>query len=251
LLLVGCLFRALTSYSRGAFLACAALGGVHLLRSRQKLRALAGVIVIVTVVLFVLPDAFWTRMDTIQAYEEDDSATGRLHFWEVAIAMANANPWLGVGFNAYKAAYDTYDFSHGEYGEGRSVHSSFFGVLADTGYIGIALWMAILVSALWSCYRIQKHAARESLPVELAQGAAALEASLVAYMVSGSFLPNQYGEMFWHFIGITIVLQRLADHHWVALSKDSGGRQLGGAAALAPMTHQPEPMHTTLLAPDV
>jgi hypothetical protein len=50
-LLVGCLFRALTSYSRGAFLACAVLGGVHLLRTFQKLRALAGILVIVTIVL--------------------------------------------------------------------------------------------------------------------------------------------------------------------------------------------------------
>jgi probable O-glycosylation ligase (exosortase A-associated) len=251
LLIVGCLYRALSTYSRGAFLACAAMGGVYLLRSRQKLRAMAGIVVIVTIVLPVLPDAFWARMDTIQTYEEDDSATGRLHFWEVALAMANANPWFGVGFNAYKDAYNTYDFSHGEYGKGRSVHSSFFGVLADTGYMGFVLWMAILVSAFWSCYWIQKHAARESLPVELTHGAVALEASLVAFVVSGSFLPGQYGEMFWHFIGITIVLQQLADQHRVALTEGSGGRQLRGVVAHAPMTHHPEPMHTTLLSPDV
>jgi probable O-glycosylation ligase (exosortase A-associated) len=251
LLIVGCLYRALSTYSRGAFLACAAMGGVYLLRSRQKLRAIAGIVVIVTIVLPVLPDAFWARMDTIQTYEEDDSATGRLHFWEVALAMADANPWFGVGFNAYKDAYNTYDFSHGEYGKGRSVHSSFFGVLADTGYMGFVLWMAILVSAFWSCYWIQKHAARESLPVELTHGAVALEASLVAFVVSGSFLPGQYGEMFWHFIGITIVLQQLADQHRVALSEGSGGRQLRGVVAHAPMTHHPEPMHTTLLSPDV
>jgi probable O-glycosylation ligase (exosortase A-associated) len=251
LLIVGCLYRALSTYSRGAFLACAAMGGVYLLRSRQELRALAGIVVIVTIVLPVLPDAFWARMDTIQTYEEDDSATGRLHFWEVALAMADANPWFGVGFNAYKDAYNTYDFSHGEYGKGRSVHSSFFGVLADTGYMGFVLWMAILVSAFWSCYWIQKHAARESLPVELTHGAVALEASLVAFVVSGSFLPGQYGEMFWHFIGITIVLQQLADQHRVALSEGSGGRQLRGVVAHAPMTPHPEPMDTTLLSPDV
>jgi probable O-glycosylation ligase (exosortase A-associated) len=251
LLIVGCLYRALSTYSRGAFLACAAMGGVYLLRSRQKLRAIAGIVVIVTIVLPVLPDAFWARMDTIQTYEEDDSATGRLHFWEVALAMADANPWFGVGFNAYKDAYNTYDFSHGQYGKERSAHSSFFGVLADTGYMGFVLWMAILVSAFWSCYWIQKHAARENLPVELTHGAVALEASLVAFVVSGSFLPGQYGEMFWHFIGITIVLQQLADQHRVALSEGLGGRQLRGAVAHAPMTHHPEPMHTTLLSPDV
>jgi putative inorganic carbon (hco3(-)) transporter len=238
-LLVGCLFRAITTYSRGGFLACAALGSVYLLRTRQKLRALVGILVIIMVILPALPDAFWARMNTIQTYEEDTSATGRLHFWQVAMIMANANPLLGVGFNAYNAAYNTYDFSHGEYGRGRSVHSSFFGVLAETGYIGFALWVAVLLGAFWSCYCIQKHAVMGSIPVELAHGAAAFEASLVAFVVSGIFLPGQYGEMFFHFIGITIVLQQLADQHRIAHGKRSGGRPLGGVTAHAETTYYP------------
>jgi len=243
-LIIGCLFRALTTYSRGGFLACAALGGVYLLRTRKKLRALLGILMILMIVLPALPEAFWARMNTVQAYEEDTSATGRLHFWKVATIMANANPLLGVGFNAYNAAYDTYDFSYGEYGRGRSVHSSFFGVLAETGYIGFALWTTILVSAFWSCYRVQKQAVMGTIPVELAYGAAALEASLVAFVVSGSFLPGQYGEMFWHFIGLTIVLQQLADQHKIAHGKRSRGRHRGGVTAHTATTYYPDPIHT-------
>jgi putative inorganic carbon (HCO3(-)) transporter len=238
-LIIGCLFRALTTYSRGGFLGCAALGGVYLLRTRQKLRALIGILMIIMIILPALPEAFWARMNTVQTYEEDTSATGRLHFWKVATIMANANPLLGVGFNAYNAAYDTYDFSQGEYGRGRSVHSSFFGVLAETGYIGFALWMAILVGAFWSCYSVQKHAVMGSIPVELAYGATALEASLVAFVVSGSFLPNQYGEMFWHFIGITIVLQQLAEQYKLTHSKRSRGRQRGRVTARIETIYNP------------
>jgi hypothetical protein len=191
-------------------------------------------------------------MNTIQTYEEDTSATGRLHFWQVAIIMANANPLLGVGFNAYNTAYNTYDFSHGQYGKGRSVHSSFFGVLAETGYIGFALWTAMLVGAFWSCYCVRKHAVMGSIPVELAHGAAAFEASLVAFVVSGIFLPGQYGEMFLHFIGITIVLQQLTDQHRIAHGKRSRGRRVGGSATHVETTYHSDPMHTMPpLPPDV
>ena len=101
-LLIGCLFRALTTYSRGGFLACLALGGMYLCRTRQKVRFLLGLCVLVMIVLPALPSTFWERMGTIQTYDEDTSATGRLHFWAVAVRMANAHPLLGVGYNAYK-----------------------------------------------------------------------------------------------------------------------------------------------------
>ena len=178
-------------------------------------------------------------MNTIQTYEEDDSATGRLHFWQVAVKMANANPLLGVGYNAYNIAYDAYDFSNKRYGSGRSVHSSFFGILAEVGYLGFALHAAILVCAFQSCYRVQKQAAMGSIPVELAHGAAALEAGLAAFVVGGLFIPFQYNEMVWHFIGITIVLQQLADQHRVAPKARSpqARRALGrGAVPLSSIT---------------
>ena len=250
-LLIGCLFRALTTYSRGGFLACGALGVVYLLRTQQKLRALVGIIAVMMIVLPALPEAFWARMHTIQTYEEDTSATGRLHYWQVAIKMANANP-LGIGHNAYNAAYDKYDLSYGKYGRGRSVHSSFFGILAEAGYIGFALFAAILVGAFWSCYRVQKHAVMGSIPVELAHGAAALEASLAAFVVGGSFVPFQYNELLWHFIGITIVLQQLADQHRIAHGKRSRGRRRGGVVAHAETTDCPDPMHPPpYLPPDI
>jgi probable O-glycosylation ligase (exosortase A-associated) len=214
--LVGCLLRALTTYSRGGFLACGALGGIYLLRTRQRLRALVALLAIIIVILPALPEAFWARMDTILTYEEDSSATGRLHFWAVAIEMANAHPLLGIGHNAFNTAYDAYDFSNGEYGRGRSVHSSFFGILAEAGYFGFALFTLILILAFRNCSRIRKHAALGRIPVKLGHGAIALEASLAVFVVGGTFLPFQYNEMLWHFIGLTIVLQRLADQHMAA-----------------------------------
>src|SRR6185437_11335711 len=97
-LFIGCLYRALSTYSRGGLLACLAMSGAWWLRSHRKLRGLIRVLVVASIIIPLLPDAFWNRMQTIKTYqeEEDPSALGRIHFWEIAIEMASANPFVGV-----------------------------------------------------------------------------------------------------------------------------------------------------------
>ena len=214
ILLIGVLYRALSTYSRGGFLACLAMGVAYGLRSRQKLRALFGIAIVVGIVLLALPAQYWGRMGTITLNEneeaQDSSAGGRIHFWKVAVAMAKANPVLGIGHNCYNAAYDAYDFLQGRYGRNRSVHSSFFGALAEGGYVGAVLYGLVIFSALRSCRRVYKLTAKHPTLLHLSQSAAALETGLVVFIVGGSFLPFQYNEMLWHYIGFTIVLEGLA-----------------------------------------
>ena len=211
-LLIGCIYRALSTYSRGGFLAAIAMGGVWILRTHHKIRNLLGVLVVLVIVLPALPDTFWNRMGTIRTYEEeeDKSAIGRLHFWSVAGAMATRNPILGIGFNSYNNAYDAYDVSAGKYGNDRSVHSSFFGVLAELGYVGLFLYVLILLSAFRACAYVRRVASRNGALVDLGKGAVAIQTSLVAFVVGGSFVSFQYNEILWHVIGLSMVLRRLA-----------------------------------------
>lgn len=103
LFLISTLYRSICSYSRGAFLACITMGMVYWIRAAHKLRVLLAVIVIVAVVVPTMPEKFWSRMQTIETYEEvqEGSALGRLHFWAVAIKMVEAHPIFGIGYNAY------------------------------------------------------------------------------------------------------------------------------------------------------
>lgn len=211
-LLIGVLYRALSTYSRGGFLACLILGGVYWLRSRQKLRMLLGIGLIILVVLPTLPDAFWTRMQTIQTYDEgegDKSALGRMHFWAVASEMAQANPLLGVGYLGYIPSYDTYDFSYGEYGGHKAVHSAYFGVLAELGYPGAMLYVLILFCAFHSCYRVHRLIRKDAKSSEWDKYAVALETSLIVFLVGSLFLSFQYIEIFWHIIGLSFALEKL------------------------------------------
>ncbi len=226
-LAVGCLYRALSTYSRGAFVAVLVMAGVWLLRSHQRLRNCLGVVAVLAVILPMLPATFWHRMGTIQTYKEDrdESALGRLHFWSVAVEMASTNPLIGVGFNSYNEAYNAYDETDGKYGRERSVHNSFFGVLAELGYFGFSCYALIIWSAFRACARVKRYAFRNPTGGDVALGASALQMSLVAFVVGGSFVALQYNEMLWHLIALTFVLGRLAvpqKNH--SLSKRAAGQ---------------------------
>jgi probable O-glycosylation ligase (exosortase A-associated) len=222
IILVGCLYRALSTYSRGGFLAAIAMGGVWWLRSHYKFRNLLATLVILVIVLPALPDAFWNRMGTIQKYEEeqDESALGRLYYWSLALQMATANPILGVGFNSYNKAYDAYDVSRGRYGKERSVHNSFLGVLAELGYVGFFFFLFILWTSFRACDQVRRLALRNETLLDLGKSAVAVQTSLVAFVVGGSFVPFQYNEMLWHLIGLSIVLRRLAVQEEQVLSTE-------------------------------
>jgi probable O-glycosylation ligase (exosortase A-associated) len=211
LLGVGVLYRGLATYSRGGFLACAALSGVYIWRSKYFIRAVLSVVLLAAVVLPAMPQKFWNRMSTIslEPDEADRSATGRLHFWRVAVEMARANPFLGVGHNGYNFAYNSFDSSEGAYGRNRSVHSIWFGTLAELGYPGLLLFMIVLAVHLRTVAQVRRAAQRAGRP-DLVQYAFALEASAVVFMVGGTFLPIHYNEMAWHLFGLGIALRSIA-----------------------------------------
>jgi probable O-glycosylation ligase (exosortase A-associated) len=210
---IGVLYRALSTYSRGGFLSAAAVGALWFWRSPHKLKTVAAVVIAIAIVLPVLPQEFWDRMATITAPSEqrDDSAASRLHFWNVAIAMADDRPLTGVGVAAYSLQYNRYDFSpQGQYGANRAVHSAWFGVLAELGYPGLLLFIIIIIVSLLSCRRVRLSANRGEVPVALGKYAVALETALIAFIVGGSFVSFHYCEMLWHFFALTFALERVA-----------------------------------------
>jgi O-antigen ligase len=187
---------------------------VYVLRGQRKLAATAALVVAAVVIVPALPQEFWDRMSTIampnNLREDDISSRGRLYFWEVAMDMANDSPLVGIGHNTFNANYNRFDKTNGQYGFDRSVHSAWFGVLAEDGYPGLLLFITILALAFRACARARK-AARVGPEYEnLRKFAFAIETALVAFCVGGTFLPFQYTEMLWHVIGLSIALDGLA-----------------------------------------
>ena len=211
---IGIVYRALITYSRGGFLALSAVAGLFLWRSERKGRAVVAAVIIAALVLPTLPPRFWDRMSTIAAAadedQRDESQSSRLYFWQVAITMANDHPLLGIGHSGYEPAYDQYDTTGGRYGTRRAVHSAWFGVLAEVGYLGLALFVIIALSSLRACGRVRRMAQRGETSPALGHYATGMQSAVVAFMVGGSFVSFHYSEMLWHFFALTIALEQVA-----------------------------------------
>ena len=177
-----------------------------------------------------MPQEFWDRMDTIQVNDEgerDASSAGRLHFWQVAINMANSNPATGVGLGAFNLAYESYNYS-GEFGGQRSAHSVWFGVLGDLGYVGLVLLVANLTFAFWSCWRVHRIARKRPPLRHLRIYANAIISALVVFCTAGTFLSAQYNEMTWHLVALSTALRLIA--HSEAEAFDSAAALTARAA---------------------
>jgi probable O-glycosylation ligase (exosortase A-associated) len=227
LILTGVLYRAISTFSRGGFIACTLMALLFWLHSSRRVRLLLVIIPIAVMVSVSLPQSFWERMRTITTYHEDEdaSALGRLHYWKVASLIAQDHPLLGVGVNAFNAAYDTYDYSEGKYGSSRSVHSSFFGIVAELGYLGLSLYLLILCLAFMSCQHVIIMSRQHPELQHFLISAKAFQVSLMVFIVGGSFVAFQYFEMVWHYIALSFIIEALTIVELKNMNLTHGGEE--------------------------
>jgi probable O-glycosylation ligase (exosortase A-associated) len=209
----GVLLRAISTYSRGAFIGAGVLIMLTILRSTRRVRGTLAAVALGAIIWQVMPQEFWDRMDTITVEEgeqREESSGSRLHFWTVAVDMANAKPMTGVGLNAFTSVFDRYNTDRRYAGQERAAHSIWFGVLGDLGYPGLVLFIANLGLAFWSCWRVYRLTKKRPEHRHLTIYANALISAFTVYGVTGSFLSHQYNEMAWHLIGMSTALYLIA-----------------------------------------
>lgn len=212
LILLGVTFASVIAvactYSRGGLLGMAVIGGLLALKSRHKLIAITVVVAATAAVLYIMPDKWSQRMDTIETYQADDSAMSRLNAWRLAWRLGLARPVLGWGPQAMedKSLYDTY---FPDSSTKNDVHSSYFQILSELGFPGLAVFVFLLV---WSVVKLQRLGQRfrgSGQHEWVANYADMFQVSIVAYAVSGAFLELAAFDLYYQIIGFTIVLEEL------------------------------------------
>lgn len=171
------------SYSRGGFIGLAVAMGVWGLRERRLARALlVGLAAIALVAL--APARFWSRTETVSSFREDAAAMGRVHAWMVASRISADRPLLGVGAGNFRLVWPHY--ARGEAPTAYEAHNVFLQVLAELGWIGLALFLVFVgrtVEGAWL-------ASRDEEVGWLSRG---LVASVIGFLVcslSAGFLGN-------------------------------------------------------------
>ncbi|MEA1050974.1 O-antigen ligase family protein [Lamprobacter modestohalophilus] len=120
--------------------------------------------------------------------EEQQTGSTRVFFWMAAAEMSKDHPFgLGSGaFPAMSAVYIPETVNTGR-SRNRAVHSIWFQTLSEVGYPGLVLFLIMLLSA----FSVTQKALKQTLSSDDSRGALtvlAIQASLISYLVSATFL---------------------------------------------------------------
>ena len=140
----------------------------------------------------------------------DASAMGRLYAWEAAFKMALDNPLTGVGLNNFYSNYFFYS-PHWD-GLNHAVHSTWFGVLAETGFLGLTVFIILIGSLLITARKTLKQIKDNSNSVNpiLYSSAFAVYAGLIGTIVSGTFLTQGFNWPIYILSALTVCVSHIS-----------------------------------------
>lgn len=184
---------ALGSHSRGALLAIVAMAGVLWFRSQRKVMFGAGLVFAAIVSLAFLPQEWFARMQTIETYDKDESAMGRINAWAMAWNLANDRPLTGGGFMVYEP--DIFQTYAPDPLDIHAAHSIYFQVLGEHGWAGLLIWLAIWWYTWRTASWLKTHGKEATGSAWCRDLGSMCQVSLVGFFVGGAFLSLAYFDL--------------------------------------------------------
>ena len=158
-----------------------------------------------------VPPAVKAWATTMPTLLEQLTQPDRLSYWQAAINMVSAHPFLGVGINTFVKAYPFYRVAGDPFAEiGPYAHNQYLHLAAELGWPGLAVFVVLVALVLLAVRR--RLAARAAAPYE-AFVSAGLGAGLVGYLVDGLFESSLFyarGSItFWFLVGLIMATDAL------------------------------------------
>lgn len=217
------IISAVGSQSRGALVGLLVTGTIFWFKSRRKLMLAIFIALSVVLVVTIMPESWYQRMDTIDTYQQDDSAMGRINAWWTAWNVAR-NRFLGGGFEMWRPPVFRQFAPQPE--NVHDAHSIYFKVLGEHGFVGLFLFLLLLALTWWKCGAIIQIAKKNAELLWARDLATMIQVSMVGYMSAGAFLGLSYFDYIYHLIAVVVVTYALIE---------KAAAEAGGASAAHPM----------------
>lgn len=150
-------------------------------------------------------------MDPTREGAIDLSAQSRLNAWTFSYRLAKESPVVGGGFATFTPElYERYAVNVMDV---KGPHSIYLGVMAEHGFVGLLLYLGLVLSCFASTHRLVKQA--RYLGDQLIAGYAKMfQLSLVGFLVTGAFLGRAYFDFFFSIVACIGILTHLARQKW-------------------------------------
>ena len=201
------LICALGTQSRGALVGVAAMLLFLVAKSRNKVALLLVLALTVPLIYSFMPESWHSRMSTIQTYEKDASAMGRINAWYAAFNIGKDRV-VGGGFKVLHDSLTFRLYAPDPYDQ-HDAHSIYFEVLAEHGFIGLGLFLGIGLSVWrWASKTIARAKPHDEYKW-MADLCLMLQVSFVAYATAGAFLGLATFDLYYALIALVLATNDL------------------------------------------
>ncbi|MFL6707129.1 MAG: putative O-glycosylation ligase, exosortase A system-associated [Massilia sp.] len=217
--MVFCGMAALGSYSRGALVGIAAMLLYFWWKSPKKVLMGAVLLALIPIGVLFMPAKWTQRMDTINTYQQDASAMGRINAWGMAKNLALDRPLVGGGFDIWtQPIFRIY----GPIPEDvHAAHSIYFQVLGEHGFPGLILYLLLGILTVRRCSWLIKVTAKRDDLRWAGQLGMMVQVSLLGFGVGGAFLSLVYYDVPYYLIAIVVCTGYLVEQTLKAEAKQA------------------------------
>ena len=225
-----CALTVISTRSRGGTLSLAFMGALIIWRSRNRLIGVILGIFAVVVVVALAPAEYKERLSTIQTYEEDGSAMGRIRAWKVALRMIDTHPLFGVGFNRFAMNHLEFEPNPtiGEQNGDTALvaHNSYLQIWAEGGTPAFLIYLALMAATFIDVWRVRLRAKKLYVDSWILSYCSMFEVSLATFMLGSIFLNRAAFDLVYHLFAVVVVFGIVARRQMdedVAGAKGSNG----------------------------
>ena len=194
-----------------------------------KITKLVMITLPIILVLSMVSTVHWERFSTISVDKEQGGTGGqRLALWSSGLRMLSANPVFGVGagesgpsFSKYATYEEKRRVGGGHIRESVKPHNSIIQFGAETGIIGLGLFLMIIYLSFRDIWQARKICIQNDKLRHLRYMADALGISLTGLLVAGQFSNSAYDLQFFTILALAHCLKRiiLREHQGITSGK--------------------------------
>ncbi len=208
--------------SRGGAIALSVVGGYLFLKSKRKILLLVSAVVAGFFIYGFIPADWFHRMDTMENIGTDGSFMGRVVAWKLSLILALQHPFVGGGFKSLEywpvwtllsMDFNTLSFfptgnAFPDPKGSHAAHSIYFQVLGEHGFVGLVLFLCILIATFRKAGRVVDVVSKAGGPEWIVSLATTLRLSLFAYAVGAAALSFAYFDMTYTLCALVVVLEK-------------------------------------------